>query len=110
MTREQRGYLRGALYPAIAEGIDLILINCGRKPWGWDQGTVHERLKESFGVDSLETLSHRDICDYITQVQAWASSCLIFVPDPLEWKMGQEWEAREAHYNYVLADEPRKAA
>lgn len=106
MTPLQRGYLRGALYPSIAEGIDLILIHCGRKPWGWNQETVHQRLKESFGVESLEDLSHSDCCDYITQVQAWAAGALIFVPSPEEYRMGTEWKAREAHYNYVLADEP----
>src|SRR5678816_1977571 len=108
MTREQRGYLRakGGLYESIAEGIDLILIHMGRKPWGWDHETVHQRLKDVFGVDSLETLTHAQCCDYITQVQAFAAGALIFVPDPIEYKTGQEWAARQAHYEYVLADEP----
>lgn len=104
MTREQRGYLFGGLYASIAEGIDLILIHCGRAPWGWDSKRVHERLKESFGVESVEALSHSDCCDYITTVQAWAASCLIFVPDPDEFKMGREWRAKHDHYSYVLSE------
>ena len=107
MTREQRGYLRGGLCQAIAEGIDLLLIHCGRRPWGWSASTVYDRLKESFGVESVERLSHQDCCDYITQVQAFMASCLIFVPDPIEWRMGREWAAREAHYSYVLGDDQR---
>lgn len=104
MTREQRGYLRAGLCQSIAEGIDLLLIHCGRKPWGWSASTVYDRLKESFGIESVEALSHGECCDYITQVQVFAGSCLIFVPDPIEYRMGLDWNAREAHYRYVLGD------
>ena len=47
---------------------------------------------------------------YITQLQAFAAECMIFIASPEEWKAGTDAKARADHYAFVLADdEPRMA-
>lgn len=102
MTTQQRRYLFGEVYPAIVTGIDILLIHEGRKPWGWSVDTLHERWKESIGVDSIQTMTHSQSVDYMTHLQAFAASCLIFVASPEEWERGIAERERLRHYDYVL--------
>lgn len=102
MTQEQRGYLWGELYPAIAEGIDLLLIAAGFPPAGRSARWVHERAKQAFGVATTTAMTRGEAAEYLTQLQAFAAECLIFIASPDEWRSGTDWRARNEHYAFVL--------
>lgn len=105
MNADQRGYLFGEVYPALAEGIDILLIHEGHPPAGWSKDLTHLHCKVTFDVWSTRDLTVSQAADYITQIQALAAECLIFIASPEEWKTGQAEKARHDHYAYVLADD-----
>jgi len=103
VSPEQRGYLWGEIYPAIAEGIDILLSANGHDLRLMEPDEVHAAFKRSLGIASTEALSPSEACDYLTQLQALAASWMIFVASPDEWKAGKDHAARVNHYKFVLS-------
>lgn len=104
MSPEQRGYLHGEVFPAIAYGIDRLLDAEGLPLALWSASRTKEMLKWAFRIESTERLTDAQVADFISEVQAFAAECLIFVATPEEWERGIAEREREAHYDYVLSD------
>tara|TARA_R110000868_G_scaffold360209_3_gene622240 strand:- start:164 stop:490 length:327 start_codon:yes stop_codon:yes gene_type:complete len=102
VTREQRGYLWGEVYPAFAYGIDRLLVAYGREPKLFTDEYIHDRFKRSHNIYSTELLSISDVADYITSIQAFAAECMIFIASPEEIKRGVSENERENHYDFIL--------
>jgi len=106
MSPEQRGYLHGEVFPAFAYGIDRLLDAIDQPLVLWSSSRMKGMLKWAFRIESTERLTDAQVADFISEVQAFAAENLIFIATPEEWERGIAEREREAHYAYVLADEP----
>lgn len=104
MNKEQRGYLWGEVYPAFAYGIDRLLDAYGLAPRLFSDEQIHKFFKAAANIHSTERLSVPEVADYITEIQALASSCMIFIASPEEIKRGIAEREREAHYDFMLGE------
>ena len=104
MNQQQRGYLWGEVYPAFAYGIDRLLDAYGLTPRLFSDDEIHKFFKKSANIHSTERLSVPEVADYITEIQALASGCMIFIASPEEIKRGVAERERDSHYEFMFGE------
>lgn len=105
MTEKQRGYLWSEVYPGFAYGWDCLLVANGESPRYYSPEDIHDFCKPAFGVKSTTTISQSQAADYISEIQALAARCLIFLATPEEWERGIADRVRREHYQMMLGEE-----
>lgn len=110
MTTEQRGFYWSEVVPGFAEGIDRLLDAYGQPLRLLTDEQMHDMFKKARNIYSTERLSKSEMADFISEIQALAAECMIFLASPEEWKLGVAERERENHYAFMFGDVFRKAA